>query len=57
MLNVGLVPCTVSRVSVSGELGYEIQCEASQLHKVYTELFTNGDDLGLKPFGKLSFEE
>lgn len=50
-LSVGLVPCTVSRVSVSGELGFEIQCEASQLYKVYSELRSHGKDLGLKPFG------
>lgn len=38
---------------MSGELGYEIQCDASQLYKVYTELRIRGADLGLKPFGRL----
>ena len=50
-LDVGPVPATVARVSVTGELGYEVYCAASQHAALFDALTEAGDDLGLRNIG------
>lgn len=50
-LPIGLASALVGRVSYTGDLGYELWCEAGvQLH-VYETLLEAGRDLGLRLFG------
>ncbi len=50
-LDVGLIRARVGRLSVAGELGYEINCEASE-HVTLRELLLGaGRDLGLREYG------
>ncbi len=48
---VGDVPAILSRLSFSGELGYEIYVQPEYQLKLYQSLVAAGDDLGLTHYG------
>jgi dimethylglycine dehydrogenase len=50
-LTVGMVDCLVQRVSYTGDLGYEIYCDAMKQRALWQALRDAGQDLGLRPFG------
>lgn len=50
-INLGQAPCTIARLSFTGELGYEIYLPRDFAVSVYDALMQKGDDLGIKPFG------
>lgn len=49
--DVGLAPALVARLSLSGELGFEIYVAANQLRSLYARIEEAGRDLGLVDFG------
>ncbi|SEJ98731.1 dimethylglycine dehydrogenase [Sphingobium sp. AP50] len=49
--DVGFAPATVARLSLSGELGFEIYVPAVNLRSVYAAIEQAGADLGLVDFG------
>ncbi len=49
--DVGLIRAKVGRLSVSGELGYEIHCHSSEHIGLRRELLKAGADLGLREVG------
>jgi dimethylglycine dehydrogenase len=51
MLDVGLVRTKVARLSVTGELGYEINCRALEQTRLRRTLLEAGRDLGVKEYG------
>lgn len=51
MMEVGLVPAIVSRISYTGDLGYEIYVDSAHQIALYQALTEAGTDLGLTPFG------
>ena len=50
-VDVGLVRAKVGRLSVAGELGYEINLASSELPALYQCLLDAGRDLGIRPIG------
>lgn len=50
-LDVGLVRARVGRLSVAGELGYEINCEASEHVTLRQTLMEAGAEFGLREYG------
>ena len=50
-LDVGLVRARVGRLSVVGELGYEINCQANEHATLRRTLLEAGQDLGIAEFG------
>lgn len=48
---VGMVPCFVSRISFTGELGYELWCAPDGQRTLYRTIRDAGRDLGLVSFG------
>ena len=50
-LDVGLVRAKVARLSVTGELGYEINCRALEHAGLRRTLLEAGRDLGVKEYG------
>jgi dimethylglycine dehydrogenase len=50
-MDVGLLRCKVARLSVVGELGYEINCRASEHATLRKLLLAAGDGLGLVEVG------
>ncbi|MDO6962517.1 GcvT family protein [Rhizobium alvei] len=50
-IDVGLIRAKVGRMSVTGEMGYEINCHASQHRSLRETLLKAGADLGLKEVG------
>lgn len=50
-MDVGLAPARVVRLSVTGELGYEIYVPAQYLRPLYARLTEAGGPLGLTPIG------
>ncbi|MEQ8255116.1 MAG: FAD-dependent oxidoreductase [Roseovarius confluentis] len=50
-ISVGMVDCLVQRVSYTGDLGFEIYCDPMAQRALWDELWSKGQDLGLKPFG------
>ena len=50
-MSVGMVDCTVQRVSYTGDLGYEIYCDPMAQRALWTALREAGEPLGLRPFG------
>ena len=48
---VGMADCLVQRVSYTGDLGFEIYCDAMVQRQLWTTLWEAGQDLGLRPFG------
>jgi dimethylglycine dehydrogenase len=51
ILDVGLVRGRVARLSVTGELGYEINCRAVEAATLRKTLLAAGRDLGVKEYG------
>ena len=51
VLDVGLVRAKVARLSVTGELGYEINCRALEHGALRRTLLSAGADLGVKEYG------
>ena len=50
-MTVGMADCLVQRVSYTGDLGYEIYCDAIAQRHLWQALWEAGGDLGLAPFG------
>ena len=50
-IDAGLTRARVGRLSVTGELGYELNLPASELPGLYTALTAAGADLGVLPLG------
>ena len=50
-MNIGLAPCRVDRVSLTGELGYEIWMPATYMRHVYTKLHEAGAEFGIRNVG------
>lgn len=50
-MDIGLAPAWVARVSLSGELGYEIYLPALYQRSVYQQLMTAGKDHGIRNIG------
>ena len=50
-LAIGILPATVSRVTYTGDLGYEIYVASHHQAALYETLVAAGADLGLTPFG------
>ena len=48
---IGMVDCTVQRVSYTGDLGYEIYCDPMAQRSLWTTLWEAGQDHGMRPFG------
>lgn len=44
-------PCIVSRISYTGDLGYEIWCEPAYTRKLYRDIKEAGAQFGIKDFG------
>lgn len=44
-------PCIVSRISYTGDLGYEIWCEPAYTRQLYRDLKEAGQELGIRDFG------
>ncbi len=51
VLDVGFTRAVIVRVSLTGELGYEITVRASEQRALWGALMEAGQDLGLKPIG------
>ncbi|MEM8730477.1 MAG: FAD-dependent oxidoreductase [Pseudomonadota bacterium] len=49
--DIGLTRCKVGRLSVSGELGYEIHCTAGEHIGLRKALLEAGADLGIREYG------
>lgn len=50
-MDVGITRAVVARVSVTGELGYEVTAPAVQMHQLYSALHRAGESLGLRNVG------
>ncbi|NNE50767.1 MAG: GcvT family protein [Sulfitobacter sp.] len=50
-MDVGLVRCQVGRLSVAGELGFELHCRAGDLKALRDRLMTAGADHGMVEYG------
>lgn len=44
-------PCIVSRISYTGDLGYEIWCEPAYTRKLYRDIKEAGAEFGIRDFG------
>ena len=51
IMDIGLVRAKVARLSVTGELGYEINCRALEHASLRRTLIEAGRDLGLREYG------
>ena len=51
VIDVGLIRARVGRLSVAGELGYEINCGAAEHILLRRQLLEAGADLGLREYG------
>ena len=49
--DIGLIRAKVGRLSVAGELGYEIHCHASEHIALRRELLVAGADFGIREYG------
>ena len=50
-IDVAALPAVVARLSLTGELGYEINVRASQQHLLWQALMATGTPLGMRPIG------
>lgn len=50
-ITVGMVDCLVQRVSYTGDLGYEIYCDAMAQRALWSALWEAGQPHGMVPFG------
>jgi aminomethyltransferase len=51
---IGNVPVTISRTGFTGDLGFEVFCEASDANEVWDRVFEAGTPHGLIPFGQIA---
>lgn len=51
---VGNVPVTISRTGFTGDLGFEVFCEAGDANEVWDLLFEAGAPHGMLPFGQIA---
>jgi len=51
---VGSVPVTISRTGFTGDLGFEVFCDASDANEVWDVLFEAGAPHGMLPFGQIA---
>lgn len=50
-MTVGQTACIIQRVSYTGDLGFEIDCDPMDQRALWTALWTAGQRHGMKPFG------
>ncbi|HEY9536783.1 MAG TPA: glycine cleavage T C-terminal barrel domain-containing protein, partial [Kiloniellaceae bacterium] len=50
-MDLGMVPAWVGRINFTGDLGYELWVAPDDLRRLYDDLLTAGEDLGLRQFG------
>ncbi|RFP89404.1 FAD-dependent oxidoreductase [Rhodobacteraceae bacterium 63075] len=50
-ITVGMVDCTVQRVSFTGDLGFEIYCDPMAQRALWSVLWEEGQNHGMVPFG------
>ncbi len=50
-MTVGMADCIVQRVSYTGDLGFEIFCDATAQRHLFRKLWGAGQKLGMRPFG------
>ena len=50
-IDIGLIKTKIARLSVAGELGYEINCHALELNALRELLISKGKDLGVQEYG------
>jgi dimethylglycine dehydrogenase len=50
-IEVAGIPAVVARLSLTGELGYEINVPAARQHELWQALMTAGTPLGMRPIG------
>ncbi len=50
-LNIGAIPCTIQRLSYTGDLGYEIYCDPMHQRALWDALWQAGEPFGIKAFG------
>ena len=50
-MDVQGAPCIVSRISYTGDLGYEIWCEPAYLRTLYLDIKAAGAEFGIRDFG------
>lgn len=50
-ITVGMVDCTVQRVSFTGDLGFEIYCDPMAQRALWSVLWEEGQKHGMVPFG------
>jgi aminomethyltransferase len=55
-VNVGGVPCLLSRTGYSGELGYELYCEPGQAADLWNAVLEAGRPQGMLPIGLSAIE-
>ena len=48
---IGMADCLVQRVSYTGDLGYEIYCDLTAQRHLWDQLFSAGEEFGIRPFG------
>ena len=48
---LGMVACTVQRVSYTGDLGFEIYCDAMEQRALWQTIWQAGKPFGIQPFG------
>ena len=51
IIDVGIAPALVARLSVTGELGYEIHAPRAYLRAIYAQLMGAAGDLGIRDVG------
>ncbi|QEW20670.1 Aminomethyltransferase [Marinibacterium anthonyi] len=51
MMDVGMAPCIVQRLSYTGDLGYELYCSPMVQRHLWDVLWAAGQPMGMKPFG------
>ena len=50
-MTIGMTNCLIQRVSFTGDLGYEIYCDAMAQRQLWQTLWEAGEPLGMTPFG------
>ena len=50
-MTIGMIDCLVQRVSYTGDLGYEIYCDALDQRALWQMLWSAGQQHGMVPFG------
>ena len=50
-LTIGMIDCTVQRVSYTGDLGFEIYCSPMEQRHLWSVLWEAGQEIDIAPFG------